>query len=100
MRAVTSDTLTLPSPLISASSRLAVSPLAIIFTKVVRSVTFTSSSRLMSPISVRSSLILVNSHHWLAVRYALRYLGSTCRVPSLGTPSKTSAPVKTFSGLG
>ena len=34
-RAVTSDTLTLPSALISASSRLAVSPLRIIFTKVV-----------------------------------------------------------------
>ena len=39
-----------------------------------------------APISVRSPLILVKSFHWLAVRYALRYLGSTCRVPSLGTP--------------
>ena len=38
-----------------------------------------------APISVRSPLILVNSYHLLALRYALRYLGSTCRVPSLGT---------------
>ena len=38
-----------------------------------------------APISVRSPLILVKFFHCHAVRYALRYLGSTCRVPSLGT---------------
>ena len=39
-----------------------------------------------APISVRSPLILVKFFHSLAVWYALRYLGSTCKVPSLGTP--------------
>ena len=53
-----------------------------------------------APISVRSPLILVNSRHWLAVWYALRYLGSTCRVPFLGTRLKAYTPVLTFSGLG
>ena len=83
-RADTSDTSTLPSALISANFRLAVSPLRIIFIKVVTSVTSTFPSRLMRQ-SQRSPLILVKFFHSLAVWYALRYLGSTCRVPSLGT---------------